>query len=133
MYNNNNQTFIVLQIPKKQTAVKPFVFHLDSRLSVRDAKREEREGKEKNPEEYVPTAEYVFKFQTKTPERFRTTSRRSHLPVPASADETARSSQIETIQTFPQTPNLQTKARARPTTVKSSTELEEEELAQLRR
>ena len=79
----------------------------------------------------MSTAEYIFKFQTETPERFRTLSRKSQHPASAAVDESVQSSKADV--TMPYTPKLQTKTRARPTIVRSAAELEEEELSKIRR
>ena len=114
--------------------MKPFTFHIKTRLREASKKREEEEEEEKK--EYVPTAEYIFKFHEGIPERFRSLPWRSLRSVSTSAaDETAQSCKSVSVcsgVTLPYTPKLQTKDRARPTLVKSSAELEEEELARIR-
>ena len=123
------QTLFVQFSQKKSTAVKPFVFQLDSRLPVKRDDEKEEETKKKG-KGYVPTAEYLFKFETATPERFRTLSRRSLHPTCAGTHSSMPASSSGV--TMPYTPKLHTLARARPTITKSAAALEEEEMARIR-
>ena len=99
------------------------MFHLDARLPS----KEREEGRQ--PEGYISTAEYLFKFQKETPERFWSSKRKTQQTDHSGS---IPHSKAEAMITFPQTPNLHTKTRARPTTAKSSAEQEEEEMAKIR-
>jgi hypothetical protein len=122
--------------PRKTTEVKPFNFRLATRFP-----KEPAEGEEKR-DGYVSTAEYVFKFQAGTPERFRSVPpRKPQRSMYATVEETSQSSTSTSSNnsaappgglTVPFTPKLLTRNRARPTHVKSSAEIEEEELARIR-
>ena len=127
------QTLFVQFSQKKSTAVKPFIFQLNSRLPAKRDEEKEEETKKKG-KGYVPTAEYLYKFETATPERFRTLSRRSLRPTCAGAEEGTHSSVPASSSgvTMPYTPKLRTLARARPTIIKSAAELEEDEMARIR-
>lgn len=101
-----------LKAPKGTTIPKPF------NLS---------RGKRKHDETgvYVPMAQQVEQFQKRTPTRYHLRSRQSQErgPSPLKADK----SKI----THPKTPQLLTQQRHRPTTVKSTAELEAEEVEKL--
>ena len=122
---------------KKCTEVKPFNFHLESRMPRREAVRRREEGEEAEGEkgEYIPTAEYILKFHSGVPERFRSLPRKTLRSVSASVDaDTTGCSNVTASSgmTMPYTPKLRAKNRTRPTHVKSMAELEEEELARIR-
>ncbi|XP_042368584.1 targeting protein for Xklp2-like [Plectropomus leopardus] len=76
---------------------------------------------------YVPMAQQIEQFQKRTPDRFHLHSRRSRErgPSPTKGDHLKL--------TQPHTPHLMTRQRSRPTTVKSSAELEAEELEKLQK
>uniref|UniRef100_A0A672YIN7 TPX2 microtubule nucleation factor n=1 Tax=Sphaeramia orbicularis TaxID=375764 RepID=A0A672YIN7_9TELE len=85
-------------------------------------------GNKKNVEEpaaYVPMAEQIQQFYRRTPERYHLRSRQSQErgPSPVKGDHLKL--------TQPHTPQLMTRQRNRPPTVKSSAELEAEELDKL--
>ena len=129
------QIFLQIEIPRKVTKAKPFNFKVDSLLQKREArKREEgeQEGEEKKKSDHVPAAEFVFKFHMGSPpERFRPLPRRSLRSV---ANESTNNKTINSScnVTMPYTPKLQTMSRARPTLIKSTAELEEEEMSKIR-
>ncbi|XP_053281814.1 targeting protein for Xklp2-B isoform X2 [Pleuronectes platessa] len=74
---------------------------------------------------YVPMAQQIEQYQKRTPDRYHLRSRQSQErgPHPVKGD------QLKLTQ--PHTPHLMTRQRSRPTTVKSSAELEAEEVDQL--
>lgn len=122
--------------PRKATEVKPFNFRLASRFPKEAA----AEGEEKK-DGYVSTAEYIFRFQAGTPERFRSLPRKPLRGAGVSVEDVLQKSSSTSSEgsraatssmTMPYTPKLLTKTRARPTQVKSSAELEEEEMAKIR-
>ena len=124
--------FLQSEGPRKVTEAKPFNFRLDSRFP---SKHPATEGGEKK--NLVPTAEFVFKFQAKTPERFRGLTRKNLHSASACVEEashtTASSSNSSRAGlTIPCTPKLLTKCRTRPVLAKSSEELEEEQLAHMK-
>ena len=124
--------FLQSEGPRKVTEAKPFNFRLDSRFP---SKHPATEGGEKK--NLVPTAEFVFKFQAKTPERFRGLTRKNLHSASACVEEashtTASSSNSSRAGlTIPCTPKLLTKCRTRPVLAKSSEELEEEQLAHIK-
>ncbi|XP_040187641.1 targeting protein for Xklp2 isoform X2 [Rana temporaria] len=95
-----------------RTVVKPF------NLSKSNNKRK----LEESATEYTSTAEQVMAFQKRTPQRFHLRSRLREMEGPSPVKhQRAR-------VTLPKTPQLQTKQRHRPTTCKSSAEIESEEL-----
>ena len=126
--------------PRKATEVKPFNFRLATRFP-----KEPAEGDEKR-DGHVSAAEYVFKFQAGTPERFRSVPpRKPQRSMYVTVEQTSQSSTSTSSNsssraappgggglTVPFTPKLLTKNRGRPTHVKSSVEMEEEELARIR-
>uniref|UniRef100_UPI0037E955A1 targeting protein for Xklp2 isoform X2 n=1 Tax=Semicossyphus pulcher TaxID=241346 RepID=UPI0037E955A1 len=81
--------------------------------------------KVEEPAAYVPMAQAIAQFQKRTPERYHLRSRRSHArgPSPVKGDHLKL--------TQPHTPHLITNQRSRPPTVKSSAELEAEEVEKL--
>ncbi|XP_037337034.2 targeting protein for Xklp2 [Pungitius pungitius] len=74
---------------------------------------------------YVPMAQAIAQFQKRTPDRYHLRSRRSQERGPAAV----KGDKLKLTQ--PHTPHLMTRQRSRPTTVKSSEELEAEELDKL--
>ncbi|XP_062247867.1 targeting protein for Xklp2-like isoform X2 [Platichthys flesus] len=74
---------------------------------------------------YVPMAQQIEQYQKRTPDRYHLRSRQSQErgPHPVKGD------QLKLTQ--PHTPHLITRQRSRPTTLKSSAELEAEEVDQL--
>ncbi|XP_034447308.1 targeting protein for Xklp2-like [Hippoglossus hippoglossus] len=74
---------------------------------------------------YVPMAQQIEQYQKRTPDRYHLRSRQSQErgPHPVKGD------QLKLTQ--PHTPHLMTRQRSRPTTMKSSAELEAEEVDQL--
>uniref|UniRef100_A0A8C8S7S2 TPX2 microtubule nucleation factor n=1 Tax=Pelusios castaneus TaxID=367368 RepID=A0A8C8S7S2_9SAUR len=79
---------------------------------------------EETPPEYVPLAQQIENFLTRTPSRYHLRSRRTYeSPVPVKP--------LKTRLTQPKTPLLQTKQRSRPVTCKSAAELEAEEIERL--
>ncbi|XP_040049074.2 targeting protein for Xklp2 isoform X1 [Gasterosteus aculeatus] len=74
---------------------------------------------------YVPMAQAIAQFQKRTPDRYHLRSRRSQERGPAAA----KGDKLKLTQ--PHTPHLMTRQRSRPTNVKSSEELEAEELDKL--
>ncbi|XP_049437622.1 targeting protein for Xklp2 [Epinephelus fuscoguttatus] len=74
---------------------------------------------------YVPMAQQIQQFQKRTPDRYHLHSRRSveRGPSPVKGDNLKL--------TQPHTPHLMTRQRSRPPTVKSSAELEAEEVDRL--
>ena len=125
--------FLQSEGPRKTTEAKPFNFCLATRFP------KEAEGDEKK-DGYVSTAEYVFRFQAGTPERFRALPRKPLRTVYATVEDSTLQTSTSTNSsgagssglTMPFTPKLLAKNRARPTYVKSSAEIEEEELAKIR-
>ncbi|KAM9816953.1 targeting protein for Xklp2 [Neosynchiropus ocellatus] len=90
-------------------------------------------------EAYVPMAQRILQFQTRTPERFRLRSRQNGsggsyriklLTFRAVAGQ-AKSTNLKL--THPHSPNLKTSKRSRPTTTKSSAELEAEQMEELQK
>ncbi|KAM8864791.1 targeting protein for Xklp2 isoform 1-T4 [Spinachia spinachia] len=74
---------------------------------------------------YVPMAQAIAQFQKRTPDRYHLHSRRSQERGPAAV----KGDKLKLTQ--PHTPHLMTRQRSRPTNMKSSEELEAEELAKL--
>ncbi|XP_062247865.1 targeting protein for Xklp2-B-like isoform X2 [Platichthys flesus] len=74
---------------------------------------------------YVPMAQQIEQYQKRTPDRYHLRSRQSQArgPHPVKGD------QLKLTQ--PHTPHLMTRQRSRPATLKSSAELEAEEVDQL--
>ncbi|XP_071331214.1 targeting protein for Xklp2 isoform X2 [Trachinotus anak] len=101
----------------KRGATIPKPFNLSS---GNKRKMEERDA-------YVPVAQLIEQFQKQTPERYHLRSRQSQErgPVPLKADHLKL--------TQPHTPNLMTRQRSRPPAVKSSAELEAEEVDKLQK
>lgn len=101
-----------LKAPKGTTIPKPF------NLSTGN-KRKHEEG------EYVSMAQQIEQFQKRTPVRYHLRSRQSQDkgPSPVKTNKPAI--------THPHTPQLLTRQRSRPVMVKSSAELEAEELEKL--
>ncbi|AWP09167.1 putative targeting protein for Xklp2-like [Scophthalmus maximus] len=81
--------------------------------------------KEEGPGAYVSMAEQIEQFQKRTPDRYHLRSRQSQErgPSPVKGDHLKL--------TQPHTPQLMTRQRARPPTVKSSADLEDEEVDKL--
>ncbi|XP_029362455.1 targeting protein for Xklp2 isoform X2 [Echeneis naucrates] len=98
---------------KGATVPKPFNLSTGSKR-----KMDERET-------YVPMAQQIERFQKRTPDRYHLRSRRSQEtgPLPVKADHPTL--------TMPHTPKLMTRQRNRLATVKSSAELEAEEVDKL--
>ncbi|XP_029576006.1 targeting protein for Xklp2 isoform X2 [Salmo trutta] len=95
------------------TVPKPFNLSTGSKRKLED------------PAPYVPMAQQIEQFQRRTPTRYHLRSRQSHQRGPSPV----KSEQLKI--THPHTPQLMTRQRCRPTTVKSSAELEAEELEKL--
>ena len=109
---------------------KPFKFHLDERFKSKAGPS--------TSNEVIPVAEAIEKYQKATPPRFRSnpgsvtkkwkvkgnTSDRSTASS-GSGDSDDAGTALSTKLTVPNTPNLLTKGRSRPLTVKSATEEEE--------
>ena len=101
--------------PEPVTRPKPFKFELDRRAALRPSVD--------RPNTDMPAAEFIAKFHTTTPPRFRRTPRNNKPPAAKSdGDNFSLGSHL----TNPKTPKLLTKTRARPTVQKSAAELEEE-------
>ena len=118
--------------PTPELKTKPFKFCLDERFK----------SKSSASSEIIPTAEAIEKYQKATPPRFRSNpgSVTKKWKVKAcTADQSSSSSGSDdtsgpnaTKLTVPHTPNLLTKGRSRPVTVKSAAEEEEEVVAQIK-
>ena len=104
--------------PDGVTKVNPFKFQLDSRMTSKQP------GNSKNSD-IVPVAEAIQKFQTATPPRFRSRKASDDLGG-------IQKSSSNTALTMPHTPNLVSRKRSRPVTVKSAAEIEEEEMAKIK-
>ncbi|KAM5134802.1 targeting protein for Xklp2 isoform 2-T2 [Mantella aurantiaca] len=89
------------------------------------SKSNKRKLDETSTSEYMSTAEQVLAFQKRTPQRFHLRSRQKEMEGPSPLKAT------KARVTLPKTPQLQTRQRHRPTTCKSSAELEAEELEKL--
>ncbi|XP_069382283.1 targeting protein for Xklp2-B-like isoform X1 [Paralichthys olivaceus] len=102
-----------LKATKGATIPKPF------NLSTGNKRKVEGSGA------YVPMAQQIDQFQKRTPDRYHLRSRQSQErgPHPVKGDHLKL--------TQPHTPHLMTRQRSRPTTVKSSAELEAEEVDKL--
>ncbi|XP_054465403.1 targeting protein for Xklp2 [Anoplopoma fimbria] len=74
---------------------------------------------------YVPLAQQVEQYQKRTPDRYHLRSRRSQERGPGAV----KGGKLKLTQ--PHTPQLMTRQRSRPTNVKSSADLEAEELEKL--
>jgi hypothetical protein len=119
--------------PTPELKTKPFKFCLDERFKSKSNALSS---------EIVPTAEAIEKYQKATPPRFRSNpgSVSKKWKVKAcTSDQSNSSSSSEdssgpyaTKLTVPNTPNLLTKGRSRPITVKSAAEEEEEVVAQIK-
>ncbi|XP_036961315.1 targeting protein for Xklp2 isoform X1 [Acanthopagrus latus] len=81
--------------------------------------------KVEEPSVYVPMAQQIQQFQKRTPDRYHLRSRKSQErgPSPMKGDHLKL--------THPHTPHLMTNQRSRPPAVKSTAELESEELEKL--
>uniref|UniRef100_A0A3B4T9X9 TPX2 microtubule nucleation factor n=1 Tax=Seriola dumerili TaxID=41447 RepID=A0A3B4T9X9_SERDU len=81
--------------------------------------------KMEGPGAYVPMAQQIAQFQKRTPDRYHLRSRQSQErgPSPVKGDHLKL--------TQPHTPHLMTRQRSRPPTVKSSADLEAEEVDKL--
>uniref|UniRef100_A0A8C7MAN7 TPX2 microtubule nucleation factor n=1 Tax=Oncorhynchus kisutch TaxID=8019 RepID=A0A8C7MAN7_ONCKI len=99
--------------PNGTTVPKPFNLSTGSKRKLED------------PAPYVPMAQQIEQFQRRTPTRYHLRSRQSHERGPSPV----KSEQLKI--THPHTPLLMTRQRRRPTAVKSSAELEAEELQKL--
>ncbi|CAJ1055232.1 targeting protein for Xklp2 isoform X2 [Xyrichtys novacula] len=99
--------------PRGATVPKPF------NLSTGTKRKVDEQGA------YVPMAQQIAQFQKRTPERYHLRSRRSQArgPSPVKGDHLKL--------TQPHTPHLLTNQRSRAPTVKSSAELEAEEVEKL--
>ena len=73
----------------------------------------------------MPMAEAIQKFQKATPPRF-------HSKKPSTAGGGIKKSVTNTELTMPKTPNLVSRSRSRPITVKSTDEMEEEAVAEMK-
>ncbi|KAL1021337.1 hypothetical protein UPYG_G00011940 [Umbra pygmaea] len=100
------------KVPKGTTVPKPF------NLSTGSKKADESAP-------YIPMAQQIEQFQKRTPTRYHLRSRQSQErgPAPVKGEHLK--------MTHPHTPQLMTRQRTRPTLVKSSAELEEEEFQKL--
>ncbi|KAJ8016369.1 hypothetical protein DPEC_G00006490 [Dallia pectoralis] len=99
--------------PKGATVPKPFNLSIGSRKNV--------EGSAP----YMPMAQQIEQFQRRTPTRYHLRSRQSQERGPSPV-------KCEPLKmTHPHTPQLMTRQRSRPVTVKSSAELEAEEIQKL--
>uniref|UniRef100_UPI003AAD59DB targeting protein for Xklp2 isoform X1 n=1 Tax=Centroberyx gerrardi TaxID=166262 RepID=UPI003AAD59DB len=100
---------------KGATVPKPFNLSTGNKRKVEDSAA------------YVPMAQQIEQFQRRTPDRYHLRSRQSQQrgPSPVKGDHLRI--------TRPQTPQLMTRQRSRPTTVKSSAELEAEEVDKLQK
>ncbi|XP_041654449.1 targeting protein for Xklp2 isoform X2 [Cheilinus undulatus] len=99
--------------PRGATVPKPFNLSTGSKRKVDE------------PAAYIPMAEQIIQFQKRTPERYHLRSRKSHARGPSPV----RGDHLKLTQ--PHTPHLMTNQRSRPPTVKSSAELEAEEVEKL--
>ncbi|XP_038866868.1 targeting protein for Xklp2-B-like isoform X3 [Salvelinus namaycush] len=99
--------------PKGATVPKPFNLSTGSKRKVAD------------PVPFMPMAQQIELFQKRTPTRYHLRSRQSQERGPSPV----KSEQLKI--THPHTPQLMTRQRSRPTAVKSSAELEAEELQKL--
>ncbi|XP_055787871.1 targeting protein for Xklp2-B-like isoform X3 [Salvelinus fontinalis] len=99
--------------PKGATVPKPFNLSTGSKRKVAD------------PVPFMPMAQQIELFQKRTPTRYHLRSRQSQERGPSPV----KSEQLKI--THPHTPQLMTRQRSRPTAVKSSAELEVEELQKL--
>ncbi|KAA8591215.1 hypothetical protein FQN60_002158 [Etheostoma spectabile] len=77
------------------------------------------------PAAYVPMAQQIERYLKQTPERYHLRSRKSRDGGPSAV----KGDKLKLTQ--PHTPHLMTRQRSRPTTVKSTAELEEEEAERL--
>eukprot|EP00063_Salmo_salar_P015783 XP_013990618.1 PREDICTED: targeting protein for Xklp2 isoform X3 [Salmo salar] len=101
------------KVPKGATVPKPFNLSTGSKRKVAD------------PVPFMPMAQQIELFQKRTPTRYHLRSRQSQERGPSPV----KSEQLKI--THPHTPQLMTRQRSRPTVVKSSAELEAEELQKL--
>ncbi|XP_029579229.1 targeting protein for Xklp2 isoform X2 [Salmo trutta] len=101
------------KVPKGATVPKPFNLSTGSKRKVAD------------PVPFMPMAQQIALFQKRTPTRYHLRSRQSQERGPSPV----KSEQLKI--THPHTPQLMTRQRSRPTVVKSSAELEDEELQKL--
>uniref|UniRef100_A0A4W5NIJ8 TPX2 microtubule nucleation factor n=1 Tax=Hucho hucho TaxID=62062 RepID=A0A4W5NIJ8_9TELE len=99
--------------PKGATVPKPFNLSTGSKRKVVD------------PVPFMPMAQQIELFQKQTPTRYHLRSRQSQERGPSPV----KSAQLKI--THPHTPQLMTRQRSRPTAVKSSAELEADELQKL--
>uniref|UniRef100_A0A6Q2XP33 TPX2 microtubule nucleation factor n=1 Tax=Esox lucius TaxID=8010 RepID=A0A6Q2XP33_ESOLU len=101
------------KVPKGTTVPKPFNLSTGSKKKVEDLAP------------YVPMAQQIEQFQRRTPTRYHLRSRQSQErgPSPVKAEQLKI--------THPHTPQLMTRQRSRPVSVKSSAELEDEEIQKL--
>ncbi|KAG7239815.1 hypothetical protein INR49_028343 [Caranx melampygus] len=76
---------------------------------------------------YVPMAQQIAQFQNRTPDRYHLRSRKSQERGPAAV----KGEHLKL--TMPHSPNLMTRQRSRPPAVKSSAELEAEEVENLQK
>nr|XP_020440960.1 targeting protein for Xklp2 isoform X1 [Monopterus albus] len=83
--------------------------------------------KVEQPEAYIPMAQKIEHFQKRTPERYHLRSRQNQERGPSPV----KGEHLKLTQ--PHTPHLMTRQRARPTTVKSTAELEAEEADKLQK
>ena len=119
--------------PTPELKTKPFKFCLDERFKSKS---------NSSSSEIIPTAEAIEKYQKATPPRFRSNpgSVTKKWKVKAYASDQSSSSSnsddtggpYATKLTVPNTPNLLTKGRSRPVTIKSAADEEEEVVAQMK-
>nr|XP_046253926.1 targeting protein for Xklp2 isoform X2 [Scatophagus argus] len=100
---------------KGATVPKPFNLSIGSKRNM------------EAPPAYVPMAQQIVQFQKRTPERYHLRSRKSQErgPSPVKGDHLKL--------TQPHTPHLMTLQRSRPPTVKSSADMEAEEVDKLQK
>nr|XP_060627840.1 targeting protein for Xklp2 isoform X2 [Anolis sagrei ordinatus] len=99
------------RLPKGPTIPKPFNLSQGNKRKF-----------DETHEEYVSLAQQVQNFQKVTPQRYHLRSRK---------DNEGTNRPLKPKLTMAKTPRLETKARSRPATCKSSAELEAEEIARL--
>ncbi|XP_032073240.1 targeting protein for Xklp2 [Thamnophis elegans] len=99
------------RLSKGPTIPKPFNLSCGNKRKLDEA-----------PAKYIPLAQQVENFQKRTPQRYHLRSRK---------EDEGPSRPLKPRLTNPRTPHLETKSRLRPTSCKSTAELEEEEIAKL--
>ena len=115
--------------PATRRRIKPFIFECDKRAALRSGSK--AESSKNSYQSHVSTAEFVAKFQTTTPPRFRRTPR---LQSAGKGKQLEKEEQryLGCHMTVPKTPVLHTRNRTRPVTVKGAKEIEDEELAAMK-